>query len=76
MSNIGLGVFALRSSWTLSRQASPSSIRVTVNGQPVSQSPTNGWTYDAASNSVTFHGSAVPPAGARIDVSYGAICLP
>ena len=76
LQDIGLGVFALRSSWTLSRPATPSTIRVTIDGQVVPQSSTNGWTYDAASNSVSFNGSAVPPAGARIEVAYGAVCLP
>lgn len=76
LQNIGLGVFALRSSWTLSRQADPATIRVTVNGTSVSQSGTSGWTYDAGSNSINFHGAAVPAVGTQIEVSYGAICLP
>ena len=76
LQNIGLGVFALRSTWTLSRQADPSTITARVNGTSVPQNGTNGWSYDAASNTITFHGSAIPPPGARIEVKYGAICLP
>lgn len=76
LQNIGLGVFALRSTWTLSRQADPNSITVRVNGSSVSQSSSNGWSYDPAANTVTFHGNAIPPPGARIEVQYGAVCLP
>ncbi|MCA9551454.1 MAG: choice-of-anchor D domain-containing protein [Myxococcales bacterium] len=76
LQNIGLGVFALRSSWTLSRQADPATITVRVNGASVPQNAANGWTYDPASNSVSFSGTAIPPPGARIEVQYGAICLP
>ena len=72
---IGLGVFALRSSWTLSRPADPSTIRVTVNGQTVSQSSTNGWTYDSTFNTIDFFGSAVPNAGATVTVTYDSLCL-
>ncbi len=76
LQNIGLGVFALRSTWTLSRQADPASITVRVNGNSTAQGAANGWTYDAAANTVTFHGNSIPPPGARIEVQYGAICLP
>lgn len=76
LQNIGLGVFALRSTWTLSRQADPASITVRVNGNSVAQSGTNGWSYDPAANTVTFNGNAIPPPGARIEVQYGAVCLP
>ena len=76
LANIGLGVFTLRSSWTLSRPADPATITVRVNGSSVAQNSSNGWSYDAASNTITFHGNSVPQPGARIEVQYGAICLP
>ncbi|MCC7381626.1 MAG: choice-of-anchor D domain-containing protein [Deltaproteobacteria bacterium] len=76
LQNLGLGVFALREAWTLSRPADPNSVSVRVNGMNVPQDANNGWTYDAASNSIVFHGSAVPPAGANVDVQYGAVCIP
>lgn len=76
LQNIGLGVFALRTAWTLTRLADASTIVVRVNGTLVSQDATNGWTYDANSNSVEFNGGSVPPPGATIEVRYGAICLP
>ncbi len=76
LSRLGLGVFTLRTSWSLSRPADVASITVTVNGMPVSQSATNGWTFDTTSNSVDFHGSSVPQPGQEIVVQYGAACLP
>jgi hypothetical protein len=35
----------------------------------------NGYSYNASTNSVSFHGSAVPPAGAQIRVTYDPIAL-
>jgi hypothetical protein len=38
----------------------PTKVNVSVNGQPVPQDPTNGWTYDNPTNptSVTLHGTS------------------
>jgi len=60
----------LSTQFFLDRQADPASISVVVNGVSVPQNATNGWTYDSASNSITFHGSAVPAQGAMIQVNY------
>lgn len=76
LQNIGLGVFALRSSWTLSRTADPSTITVRVNGMSVPANGTNGWTFDPNGNAITFNGSSVPPPNARIEIQYGALCIP
>jgi hypothetical protein len=43
---------------------------VTVNGVVVPQDPNNGWTYDPVANSIQFHGAAIPPQGADINVSF------
>jgi len=75
LSRLGLGVFTLRTAWTLSRNADPASIAVTVNGMNVPRNATNGWTYDAASNSIEFHGTAVPQPAQPIVVQYGSLCL-
>lgn len=76
LQRIGLGVFSLRSAWSLSRAADPATVQVTVNGSPVSQGGSNGWVFDTSSNTVEFRGTSVPPPGASVTVSYGAICLP
>ncbi|MFO0722242.1 MAG: choice-of-anchor D domain-containing protein [Myxococcota bacterium] len=76
LQRIGLGVFTLRSAWTLSRPADQNTISVRVNGAPVSAGATNGWTFDAMTNAIVFNGTSVPPAGATVDVTYGALCIP
>lgn len=76
LSRIGLGVFTLRTSWSLSRPADASSITVTVAGAPVSQNASSGWTFDAASNSIEFHGAGIPQPGQEIVIQYGALCIP
>ncbi len=43
---------------------------VKVDGSVVSNSSTNGWTANQSSNSIVFHGSAVPAAGSAISVTY------
>lgn len=75
LNNIGLGVFALRTAWGLSRPADPSSIVVRVNGTVVAQGGANGWTFDPATNTLSFNGTPPPP-GATIEVQYGSLCLP
>jgi hypothetical protein len=76
LQNIGLDVFALRTAWSLSRPADPATIVVRVAGNTVSGNSTNGWTFDSGSNAITFHGTAIPMAGQRIEVQYSALCLP
>ncbi len=75
LQNIGLDVFALRRAWTLSRPADPTTIVVRVNGMVIPQNGTNGWTYNSTSNTVSFHGSQIPPAGSTVEVQYGTQCL-
>ena len=41
----------------------------------VPQDATNGWTYDASIDAVTFNGSSVPTAGQCIFVNYVAFCF-
>lgn len=74
--NIGIGVFTLRTAWTLSRPADVATITARVGGNPVAQNATNGWTFDIASNTVTFHGSSIPPPGSQIEIQYNAVCNP
>jgi len=46
------------------------SIVVTVNNVTVPNDPDNGWTYNSAANSIMFHGTAIPEAGADINVAF------
>jgi len=47
-----------------------SSIVVTVNDVVVPQDPNNGWSYNSDANSIMFHGTAIPPADANINVAF------
>jgi hypothetical protein len=53
----------------------PTLITVTENGTAISPSPTVGWTFDAATNTVTLHGAACDAlkqnASTKIGVQYG-----
>lgn len=45
-------------------------IAVRVNGRLLAQDAVNGWTYDAASKTLTLHGTAVPNKGDLVSVTY------
>lgn len=75
LSNLGAVTFGYRTQFFLSRPADPKTIQVKVNGKVIPQGAT-GWTYDANNNSVNFTKNAVPAAGALIEISYNALCLP
>jgi hypothetical protein len=76
LSNLGAVTFGYRTQFFLSRPADLATIRVKVNGVVINQNATSGWQYDATSNSVNFAKGAVPPAGALIEITYNAVCLP
>lgn len=63
-------ILELASSFQLDREPYESSINVVVNGSVVPNDPNNGWTYDAGTNSVQFHGSAVPAADANVIINF------
>ncbi|MCB9637485.1 MAG: choice-of-anchor D domain-containing protein [Myxococcales bacterium] len=74
LSKLGAVSFGLLEQFFLTRNAEESSIQVKVDGKPAPQGATNGWVYERSSNSIIFATTARPPAGARIEVSYKAIC--
>ena len=53
----------------------PSLITVTENGTAISPSPTNGYTFDPSTNTVTLHGAACDTlksnASTKVGVLYG-----
>ncbi|MES2768266.1 MAG: hypothetical protein V4596_03895 [Bdellovibrionota bacterium] len=59
----------------LSRIPVVSSIVVRINSVLIPQDATNGWTYVAASNSIKFHGTAIPAQGASIQVLFDPTTL-
>ncbi|QDK37334.1 VWA domain-containing protein [Bdellovibrio sp. NC01] len=63
-------IIQLSSAFKLSREPIPESIVVTVDGASVPNNATNGWTYDAATMIITFHGSAVPSANSSVKINF------
>lgn len=63
-------IVELSSVFALGREPIPETIVVTVDGVVVPEDPNNGWTYDPATISIAFHGSAVPAAGADVRINY------
>ena len=54
----------------LDREPAVDTIVVRVNDVEIPMSSQNGWSYDAESNSILFHGSAVPGKDAIVGVTY------
>ena len=83
--SLGLDVFNARRQFPLGRPASESTITVRicdadsagnpVNCQDVPLNGQDGWTFDSATNSIVFNGSAVPGPGEVIEVTYEAVCF-
>lgn len=63
-------IVELSSVFTLTREPIPETIVVTVDGVNVPQDANNGWTYDAATISIAFHGSAIPAAGTDVRINF------
>lgn len=63
-------IVELSTQFYLTKTPDPTTIVVTVNGATVPQDASNGWTYLSASNSIEFHGSAVPQEGSDISVNF------
>jgi hypothetical protein len=73
LENIQKKIIELSSQFYLGGEPVVETIRVVVNDLIVPQDADNGWTYDAAANSVVFHGAAVPPSGANISVAFDPV---
>lgn len=63
-------ILELSSSFKLNREPVESSINIFVNGSLVPRGAVDGWTYESATLTVTFHGTAVPPQGATVKVAF------
>lgn len=70
LQDLSRSILELSSEFSLARLPIESTIVVTVNGVVVPQGATNGWTYKSASNSIVFHGSAIPQAGADVRINF------
>ena len=70
LATISNKIIELSTQFYLDRVPRAGSLRVYVNGVQVLEDSVNGFSYNATNNSLTFHGTAVPAAGAAISVSY------
>ena len=70
LSSISNKIIELSTQFYLDRTPSPGTLKVYVSGIIVPVDATNGYTYNSTNNSITFHGTSVPPAGAAISVAY------
>jgi hypothetical protein len=68
-------IIQLSSVFKLNREPIPESIVIKVDGATIAQDATNGWTYDAATLTITFHGSAVPGANSDIRIAYDPVSI-
>jgi len=75
MEQLGTGTFSALTRFELTRRPDTATINVEVDGQAVPESDLNGWTFDPATNAITFHGTSVPEAGEQIEISYLAECI-
>lgn len=76
LTNLGVDTFTPLDEFTLSQSADPATLTVLVDGNPVPPSATQGYTYNAAANTVKFNGSSLPPPGAEITIDYEGLCRP
>lgn len=70
LSTMGLTATGIVRDFPLTSAAVPESLVVTVDAAPVLEDERDGWTYDVASATLTFHGLGVPERGAEIVVEY------
>jgi hypothetical protein len=72
LQELGLAAFGYKSRFILNSEPDPTSVKVYVDGMEVEES--GSWEYIQTSNSIDFLPTTIPPAGAKIDVSYTVAC--
>ncbi len=70
--DLGLDAFGAKTEFYLSREAIDATLEVRVDNVLVPR--TGNWTYDAATNSVSFEPLATPAQGATVQIDYDTIC--
>lgn len=63
-------IVELSSVFQLTREPIEETISVVVDGTMVPKDGSNGWTYDVTTNSIAFHGSAIPAAGSDVKITF------
>jgi hypothetical protein len=70
LQKIQTSIIQLSSTFKLDREPVVDSIKPIVDGVSIPNDAQNGWTYNAADWSVTFHGSSVPAQGSNIQILF------
>jgi hypothetical protein len=70
LEDMGLKATGISDQFQLTKGAIPGTIVVTVDTDEIHQSDVNGWTYDAATRFLRFHGDAIPPRDSLVNVTY------
>lgn len=68
-------IAVLSTQFLIDRELLPNTLKVSVNGQAVSKSAENGWSYNESNKTLRFHGSAIPPQGADISIQYEPLTI-
>lgn len=71
LGELGLATFGPKATFALRGVPQPATLSVSVDGAMVQST---AWSYDAQTRAITFAPTAVPPAGAQLEVSYQAVC--
>lgn len=71
LGELGLATFGPKVTFALRGAPQPATLSVSVDGAMVRST---AWSYDAQTRAITFAPTAVPPAGAQLEVSYQAVC--
>lgn len=56
--------------YVLERDPDPTTIVVTNNGRVVPEDHINGWTFDVATRTLSFHGNEIPANGDNVQVTF------
>jgi hypothetical protein len=67
---ISNNIVQLSAVFKLTREPVVDSINISINGVKILVDSVNGYTYDAATLTITFHGTAVPAANASVKIDY------
>ena len=70
LTKLGSNASGVRQKFQLSNGVSDGTLMVYVDDLEVSESSTNGWTYDPETWYITFHNAAIPDRGAEIRAEY------
>jgi hypothetical protein len=74
LQNLGRTAFGYRTQFYLNNtpDLAVQPLDVKINGVVV---PSTGWTYDSASNSITFTAMTTPQAGETLTIEYATVCF-